>query len=119
MRLNTGFGQPYFIVLTSEESQLFRMTRANCQEANVCSSTTITLLHRTQMYLRRYSPEDAHNPSIIGFRAAGMITAIIGALASHDELSRCPGIVYAPSLISCAFRSLADKSLVFIASSPL
>lgn len=112
MRLDTHSGQPSYIVLISKGPRLFRTTRANCQEANVCSSTTITLLHRTQMYSRRHCPEDGHHSSKIAFRAAGMITAIVRALASHDELSRCPGIMYAPSLIFCT----SDRSLIVIKS---
>ncbi|KAL9128060.1 MAG: hypothetical protein Q9175_007609, partial [Cornicularia normoerica] len=65
----------------------------NAEHVHFFLHTTITLLHRTQMYSRRHSPEEARNSSMIAFRAAGMITAIIRALASHNELTRCPGFI--------------------------
>ena len=91
MRPNTNFGQLYYIVLISRQFPLQKTVY--CQKANVCSSTTITLLHRAQMYSRRHSPEDALQSSEIAFRAANMITAIVKALTSHDELARCPGVM--------------------------
>ena len=91
MRPNINFGQLYYTVPISRE--FFSQKIVRFEKANVCSSTTITLLHRAQMYSRRYSPEDAIHSSEIAFRAADMITAIVKALTNHDELTRCPGVM--------------------------
>ncbi|MCJ1398806.1 Transcriptional activator of fatty acid utilization [Xylographa trunciseda] len=55
--------------------------------------TTICLLHRRHMYSTRGSGQRSQNSGTIPFRAAGMITNIVDALAVHDELCRCPGII--------------------------